>query len=99
MTTRCVAVRIVENDWVNVGVPPQGNLVPPQGNHVSPQEQAPIIPPTMTNGEIGSIFVTSAHVMTTQSQEVASPSQAMTAQANMDVSFSVEQNASTMDLC
>ncbi|TMX02453.1 hypothetical protein EJD97_021540 [Solanum chilense] len=70
MTTRYVAARIVEKDWANVGVPPQGNQVPPQGNHVSPHEHAPVIPPPMTNREIRSIFVTSAQVMTTQSQEM-----------------------------
>ena len=56
MTKRRAVVRRLEEDFANAIVPPQGNQVTPQGNQVPPQEQARVIPPPPTDGEIRSTF-------------------------------------------
>ena len=60
-----------------------------------PQNQAPVIPPPMTDGDIRSIFVTLDQAMTTQAQAVVTQSQAMMSQANKEVGPCVQPNAST----
>ena len=50
----------------NVGVPYHGYEVPPQEKQLPPQEQALVIPPPMTHGEIRSSFVTLAQEITTK---------------------------------
>ena len=69
--------KIVEEDFYNTGVPPQGHQVPSQGNQVLPQEQTPIFPPTMTDVGMRSAFLTLAQHMDTQAQEVATQVQAV----------------------
>ena len=52
MNTRRMAARRVEEDMANAEVPPLDNQAPQQGNQVPPQDQAPIIPQPMTDGEV-----------------------------------------------
>ena len=78
MTTRREDARRVEKEIANARVPPQGNQAPLQENQVPLQDQAPVIPPFMTNGEIRSTFLILDQAMTTQAQ-------VMTAQANREV--------------
>ena len=56
MTTRHATARRVEKDFSNVRVPFQGNQIAQQDNQVLPQEQALVVPPPMTDGEIMSSF-------------------------------------------
>ena len=45
MPTRWDATRRMEEEFDDVGVPPQDNKAPLQGNQVPLQHQAPAIPP------------------------------------------------------
>ena len=95
MTTRGVTARRVEEDLANAGVPPKGNQVPSQDNQVPSQQQAPVIPPPVTNGKIMSTFLTLAQDITTQAKVVATQSEVIVAQANKKVGPRAQQNAST----
>ena len=88
MTNRRDATRRVKEEIANTGDHPQDNQAPPQENQAPPQEQvplgdqAPVVPPSMMDGEIRSDFVTLDQAMTTQALAVATKAQVMTAKSN-----------------
>ena len=70
MNTIREAVRRLEEDFTNVRVLPQENQAPPKGNQVLPQDQSPLIPQHMMDGEIMS-FLILYKVVTNEAQLVA----------------------------
>ena len=55
MNTRKKVARILEKEMDNVGDPPRGDQVPPLKKDAN-DEQAPVNPPPLTDGEIRDAF-------------------------------------------
>ena len=75
-------------------VPPQDNKVPPL-EEVAMDDQVPVVPPSMTDGEIRASFLNSAQAMTSQDNFVTSQVKVMTFQVNREVGPRVPQHANT----
>ena len=75
------AARRLDEEISNARVPPRGNQVPPL-EEVPNDDQAPVNPPPLTDGDIRVAFLQLAQAITTQAQPVTTDAQAMKAQAN-----------------
>ncbi|TMX03111.1 hypothetical protein EJD97_018162 [Solanum chilense] len=95
MNTRRTYARTLDEDITNAGVPPRGNQVHLL-KEVANNDQVPINPPPLTDGDIKVAFLQMAQVITTQTQAVTTQAQSMTAQANQEVVPRGNQHVGTM---
>ncbi|TMW94055.1 hypothetical protein EJD97_010796, partial [Solanum chilense] len=95
MNTLRTTAQSMDEEIVNVGTPPRGNQVPPLEENAN-DDQAPINPPPLMDGEIRDAFIQMAQAITTQAQAVTTQSQAITAQANPEVVHRANQHVCTM---
>ena len=65
MNTQRTAARRLDKEISNGGAPPRGNQVPPLEEIVN-DDQAPINPPPLTDGDIRVAFIQMAQAITTQ---------------------------------
>ena len=87
MNTR-IAMRRVGKDIANMGAIPQGNQNAPKVQATA-NDQVPVNPPVMTDAEVRAALFLIAQAINTQVQ-------ALTAQANMEVSPQEDQHVSTV---
>ena len=88
MNTRRTDARIVGEEVVNAGATPKGNQVPSQVQNAA-NDQVPVNPQAMTDGEVRVVLFQMVQGITTQAQ-------AITAQTNREIVLRENQNASTM---
>ena len=94
MNTRRTTARRLDEEIANVGVSPQGNQVPPLEEGAN-DDQDPVNPPPLKDGDIRDAFLQMAQDITTQAQAVTTKTQAMT-QANREVVPRENQHVGTM---
>ena len=78
-----------------MGVSPQGNQVPPLEEGAN-DDQDPVNPPPLKDGDIRDAFLQMAQDITTQAQAVTTQDEAMTAQANQEVVPHPHKQVTTM---
>ena len=70
MDTRRTTARRVEEEVANAGATPQGNRIPCQ-EKVVVNDQVPINPPAMTDGEVRASVLKMAQAITTKALDIA----------------------------
>ena len=90
--------RRLEEDIANAEVPPRGDQVPPLLEEVN-YDQVPINPPPLTDENIMFALFQMARPITTQAQAATTQSQAMKAQANLEVIPRAHQKVATTASC
>ncbi|TMW97867.1 hypothetical protein EJD97_004878 [Solanum chilense] len=95
MNTRRTAARRLDEEISNAGVSPRGNQVPPL-EEVPNDDQAPVSPPLLTDGDIRVAFLEMAQAITTQAQALTTQDQAMMTQAKWEVVPRANQHVVTM---
>ncbi|TMW93528.1 hypothetical protein EJD97_011534 [Solanum chilense] len=95
MNTLRTGARRLDEEIANAGVSPQGNQVPPLEEGAN-DDQDPVNPPPLKDGDIRDAFLQMAQDITTQAQAVTTQTPAMTTQANREVVPRENQHVGTM---
>ena len=95
MNTWKNAARRLQEEIANAGAPSRGDQVPlleADGN----DDQAPVNPPPLMDGDIRYAFLQMSQAITTQAQSITTQAQSMTTQANREVVPRANQHVGTM---
>ena len=87
--------RRLDEEIANARAPPRGNQVPPL-EEVPNDDQAPVNPPPLTDGDIRVAFLQMDQAITTQAQTFTTQDQAMMTKANREVVPQANQHVGTV---
>ena len=87
----------IDNMWARENQAPLQHNQGPPFEDVSMGDQGSVVPPSMTDGDIGEAFFNLSQSMTSHANVVTSEVQAMTTQVNQEVGPCVPYHASTME--